>query len=359
MKNPETGFVENTVAGVFMSCLTSAVCTCTTTSLHAQPEPCQAVYEDLAAVSERDKPWDGHRTAAVSVQAMYADGGEEFERFADRMNECSWWLRFTAPVDPSTGEIGHQKLDNARFCRVRHCPVCQWRKSLMWKARFSKALPELESQHPTARWLFLTLTVRNCEVSDLRETLAAMNQAWRRFMLREEVAGVVQGYLRTTEVTRGADGSAHPHFHVLLMVRPSYFGKGYIKAEKWAELWKSCARLDYTPVVNVQAVKNKKTGATSGTAGLRDAVAETLKYAVKPADMVVEPEWFYELHRQTKGLRFLADGGTLKNLLREPEKESDLLVKDDEPEADTGLEVVRTFNYNAPKKRYQRRLRAG
>ena len=342
-----------------MSCLTSAVCTCTTTSLHAKPEPCQAVYEDLAAVSERDKPWDLHRTATASVQAMYADGGEEFERFAARMDQCSWWLKFKAPVDPSTGEIGQQKLDQASFCRVRHCPVCQWRKSLMWKARFSKALPELESQYPTSRWLFLTLTVRNCEVSDLRETLAAMNKSWARFMKREEIAAVVSGYLRTTEVTRGADGSAHPHFHVLLMVRPSYFGAGYIKADTWTELWKSAARLDYRPMVNVQAVKNKKTGATSGTAGLRDAVAETLKYAVKPADMVVDPEWFYELHRQTKGLRFLADGGALKNLLKEPESESDLLVKDDEPAPDTGLEVVRTFNYNAPKKRYQRRLRAG
>jgi plasmid rolling circle replication initiator protein Rep len=290
---------------------------------------------------------------------MYADGGEEFERFASRMNECSWWLRFTAPVDPSTGEIGQQKLDKASFCRVRHCPVCQWRKSLMWKARFSEALPALETQHPTARWLFLTLTVRNCDVTDLRSTLGEMNKAWRRFMLRDEVAGVVLGYLRTTEVTRGADGSAHPHFHCLLMVRPSYFGAGYIKAEKWAELWQSCARLDYKPVINVQAVKNKKTGETKGVAGIRDAVAETLKYAVKPADMVVEPEWFHELHRQTKGLRFLADGGVLKSLLREPEKEEDLLVKGDEPDTDdTGLEVVRTFNYNQPKKRYQRRVRA-
>lgn len=230
----------------------------------------------------------------------------------------------------------------------------------MWKARFSKALPDLEANHPTSRWLFLTLTVRNCDVTALRTTLAAMNAAWGRFVKREEVAGVLEGYLRTTEVTRGQDGTAHPHFHCLLMVKPSYFGKGYIKADTWTELWKSAARLDYRPMVNVQAVKNKKTGATTGTAALRDAVAETLKYAVKPADMVVEPEWFYELHRQTKGLRFLADGGTLKSLLREPEKESDLLVKDEEPDAeDTGLEVVRTFNYNAPKKRYQRRIRAG
>ncbi|MDI4746156.1 protein rep, partial [Salmonella enterica subsp. enterica serovar Kentucky] len=31
----------------------------------------------------------------------------------------------------------------------------------------------------------------------------------------------VQGWIRTTEVTRGRDGSAHPHFHTLMMVPPS------------------------------------------------------------------------------------------------------------------------------------------
>ncbi|MDI5568725.1 protein rep, partial [Salmonella enterica subsp. enterica serovar Kentucky] len=33
----------------------------------------------------------------------------------------------------------------------------------------------------------------------------------------------VQGWIRTTEVTRGRDGSAHPHFHTLMMVPPSMF----------------------------------------------------------------------------------------------------------------------------------------
>ncbi|WP_170869787.1 protein rep, partial [Shigella sonnei] len=25
------------------------------------------------------------------------------------------------------------RLREAHFCRVRHCPVCQWRRSLMWQ----------------------------------------------------------------------------------------------------------------------------------------------------------------------------------------------------------------------------------
>lgn len=84
------------------------------------------------------------------------------------MNECSGHLQYSEMLNRETGEIGI-KLKSARFCRVRHCPVCQWRKSLMWKARFYKALPDIEKQFKSARWMFLTLTVENCDVSEVRE----------------------------------------------------------------------------------------------------------------------------------------------------------------------------------------------
>ena len=51
----------------------------------------------------------------------------------------------------------------------------------------------------------------------------------------------VAGFLRTTEVTRGMMATrlmAHPHFHALLLVKPSYFkGQGYIKQGDWVEMW--------------------------------------------------------------------------------------------------------------------------
>ena len=45
---------------------------------------------------------------------------------------------------------------------------------------------------------------------------------------------------------------------------------------------------------------------------MRGAVAETLKYSTKPADMVADPEWFLELTRQTHKRRFVATGGALR-----------------------------------------------
>ncbi|MEL6118032.1 protein rep, partial [Photobacterium sp. SP02] len=89
-------------------------------------------------------------------------------------------------------------------------------------------------------------TVRNCPIGDLRSTLQAMNSAWQRLKDRKEFRPVL-GWVRTTEVTRGEDGSAHPHFHALLMVPPSWFTTHYVKHSRWVELWADVMRLDYLP----------------------------------------------------------------------------------------------------------------
>jgi plasmid rolling circle replication initiator protein Rep len=219
----------------------------------------------------------------------------------------------------------------------------------MWQARFLKALPAIERAFPTVRWVFLTLTVRNCEVHDLRVTIHSMNRAWNRFVQRQEFASNVVGWIRTTEVTRGRDDSAHPHFHVLLMVRPGYFsGKRYVTQARWTELWQECARLDYRPSVYIQTVKPKP-GSTESP--LRRAVFETLKYAVKPEDML-DREWLLELTRQVHRLRFIASGGALKDILRESDESDEglMLAEDGEPG-----EPELFFDWRREIKRYVRR----
>ena len=313
--------------------------------------------DGLADYSSRDKPWDVHRAQAEDVQAIYATV-EDFERYAQRIDQCSGVLRFGWHPDPDTGEV-LLRLREAHFCRVRHCPVCQWRRSLMWQARFYQSLPAIQQAHPKARWLFLTLTVRNCPVGQLGETLTAMNAAWQRLIKRKEFRPVL-GWVRTTEVTRGRDGSAHPHFHALLMVPPSMLsGVNYVKQARWVELWQEAMRLDYAPVVDVRAVKSKapkegQTEAEAAAAALQNAVAETLKYSVKPSDMTDDPAWFLEMTKQVHKRRFVATGGALKDVLRvEEETDEDLTLADGPaPIGDDGSRLA--FNWRTDERRYRR-----
>lgn len=279
----------------------------------------------LTDVSPKDKPWDLHRFQAVGVKSLYR--GTAYDRYADRIDSCSGLLEFGFLLNPETAEIA-LKLKTARFCRVRHCPVCQWRRQLVWRARFFQALPKLRSQFPTARFVFLTLTVKNCQLAELRSTLAWMNKSWHR--LSELKAFPALGWLRSVEVTKSHDGTAHPHFHVLLMVPASYFSHGYLSQSKWAVMWQKSLRVEYTPIVNVKAVK-PKIGATEDTIAdqLAKALCETLKYSVKPDDLVSDRDWLVELTTQLHKTRAVAVGGVFKEFISDDEPE-DLINVDDE-----------------------------
>lgn len=305
--------------------------------------------ENLSDLQSTEKPWDLHRAQAEAVETAYA--ATEFERYAERMARCADTLGFERVTDQTSGESRLQ-FHGSRFCRVRFCPVCQWRRVLKLHARFLSALPAIFAGNPRAHWLMLTLTVRNMPVTELRASLGAMNQAWQRLIKRDEFAHNVLGWVRSTEITRSESGEAHPHFHALLMVKPRYFtGDNYVKHARWVELWRDCARLDYSPSVHVEKVKppkGKETG--DAVADLRAAVAETLKYAVKPSDLA-DADWLEPLTRETRKLRFIATGGKLKTALRELENEAEETL-DAEAEKTPG---VLLFDWKTQARKYQKR----
>jgi plasmid rolling circle replication initiator protein Rep len=292
----------------------------------------------LVDLSATDKPWDKHRKNADTVSEYYTRS-DDLRDYGDRVRFCAEFLDFRL-VPEHKGEY-KLKLASARFCRVRHCPVCQWRRSLMWKAKAYKVLPTIVERFPTYRWLFLTLTIKNCPITELKDTLMHMNKSFKR--LTELKAWPAIGWLKSVEVTRGKDGSAHPHFHCLLMVKPGYFGKNYIKQAEWVEMWRSSLRVDYNPVLDVQAIKKGQQP--------MQLVPELLKYCTKESDLTADQEWFLELTRQMHKMKGVVTGGVLKEYLRELEEEpSDLIGKDNLAGVDEGHLF---FEWRKQKKKYK------
>src|ERR1039458_9554040 len=321
--------------------------------------PATAEPEYLSECSPKDRPWDQHRGQADDIAAIYASaGGVWFSRLGQRVGLCSLVLGFGWSPERADSDVLALKLREAHFCRVRHCPICQWRRSLMWIARFLQVIPEVLGKYPKGRFIFLTLTQKNVPVNELRVTLRAMGKGWDRMRKRKEFA-VVSGWLRTVEVTRGADGSAHPHYHVLLLVPGDYFdapGK-YVTQAGWTRLWRESLKLDYDPIVHVTAIKPKRGRPANGQTlpALVNAAREALKYAVKPSDMTADGAWLLELTRQLDRLRFIASGGVLKDILGERDKETneDLLLR--ENSEGEGAETGKLFfAWRRPVRRYKR-----
>ena len=95
----------------------------------------------LSSYSPDDKPWDVHRKEAQTIEKMLSmyEEDEWLKSLRDRIVQCSPWLVFAHTATPD--ERGKTfKLHETTFCRVRGCPVCQWRRSLRHTARFLEML---------------------------------------------------------------------------------------------------------------------------------------------------------------------------------------------------------------------------
>ena len=151
-------------------------------------------YCYLSDDSKKDAEWDKWRSDSQAIEELLMMGDEDWvHRYAERMRNCSKSLLFALEAN-SEGEIKH-RLKEVRFCRFRHCAVCQARRSRRNYALFLKSLPGILSGNEGARWVFLTLTVPNVLICELRDELKRMNVGWHRFIKLKEFKKPGQGNL--------------------------------------------------------------------------------------------------------------------------------------------------------------------
>lgn len=144
---------------------------------------------------------------------------------------------------------------------------------------------EAMKRYPKGRFLFLTLTIKNVSGEELNQSVSEVGRAFNRLMKYKKIGKNVLGYLRATEVTYSdKHENYHPHLHVLLFVKSTYFARKdeYLTQEEWTKLWAKAMKLDYTPIVDIRTVKARQ------SKSLKSAIIETAKYPVKPFDVDTE-----------------------------------------------------------------------
>ena len=226
-------------------------------------------------------------------------------------------------------------LKAAHVCNTRLCPFCEWRRARVWRKRLYGGLEALWEEQPKLRGLFLTLTVRNVPLQHLGDQLDQMNAAWHR--LKNRANWPTPYWFRRTEVTVGypqPDGEcmAHPHFHVLLLVRPSYFTRDYIKQTTWQKMWMESARLDYAPVVDVRTAKTKSGGGSSTGDAAKAAIVEAAKYTTKAVALMELGTAISEFHQQLRHRRLYAVSKELRRFINDADPQgADLMDNDAKP----------------------------
>ena len=229
------------------------------------------------------------------------------------MTDCGCYLEFALFQNKKDNDLREKKLDKMYTCKDRFCPFCNWRRARKLAIQSYEVLEAIQSEKKV-RYLFVTLTVKNCPIEQLSDTITYMNKSFKRMMEWKRLKGSVLGWSRILEYPPQKNDSSmiHPHYHCLIAVSTSYFGRDkslYIKQSEWQSLWQKALKADYAPSVDVRVIKAK-----NGIDPIAKAVAEFAKYPLKSVDIKpLSVDQFQELVYQMKRKRAVAFGGILKD----------------------------------------------
>jgi plasmid rolling circle replication initiator protein Rep len=284
----------------------------------------------------KERQWRGFKKRNLKLAQSYERLG--LANKANAVRDCGSSLWFdTCKKD------GYKKLTAAHFCKVRLCPLCAWRRSMKIQNQATKIVEEALKECPDMEFILVTVSTRNCELEDTKESIRHMTASCTRLFgkkkRRKEIADAVIGYIRGTELTvndkKYSDfyNTVNLHTHFLVAVPKEYFTSDlYISQERWVDLWKGAAKLDYEPIVDVRKIEAKR------GQKYKAALIETLKYSVKSSgflnDSISNSLMDERVMALTEGLhraRLFGTGGIFEEVEKRLNKEqknndSDLVV---------------------------------
>jgi len=274
----------------------------------------------------KEKSFNKHKKRTLPLYDKYYPFNQ---KKANNVLDCGSALWFNLKEHIKTKERA-LKLESMFTCKDRFCPFCNWRRQMKYSKMIYNHIRALE-EDKKHRYIFLTLTVKNCKLDDLRATVNVMAKAFSNMTKTVRFKNSILGFLRVLEFTvqKSNANMMHPHFHVLLVVPSGYFDtkKGkYINTKEWSAMWGKALKVDYAPVVDIRIVRPNKTKNANAS-----VVAEMSKYPMKDTD-IRRVKDFENLTKQLKGIRNINAGGILKGILQKANVIDDDLVNTDEEE---------------------------
>lgn len=312
------------------------------------------ILQDFSSTG-KERPWKLHKQENLQLVKIYKTAREKNinlitdSRLFD-LEHCADTLLFAENVE------GKKKLKSANFCRLRLCPMCQWRRSLKMFGQVQTITDKILERDKSTRFLFATFTVKNVDAENLETCINILNNKFlylvsknKTFAPAKKLKQNLLGYLKAVEVTYNTkDKTYHPHLHVIFAVKSTFFKnkQNYMTKKEWIELWQKALNVDYKPQTDIRAIK-------SGTA---KAVAEVAKYPVKTAPILKldDDEAVEVLKTLTLSLnkkRFVAYGGIFKTVKQElkfkdVETDKDLVNVDIEQQERFNAVTAVLFKYN-------------
>lgn len=310
------------------------------------------ILQDFSSTG-KERPWKIHKQENLRLVELYKMSKERNLISDSRLHDlehCADTLVFLQNAE------GKKKLKSANFCRLRLCPMCQWRRSLKMFGQVQTITDKILERDKSTRFLFATFTVKNVDAENLETCINILNNKFLYLVSRNKTFAPAKklkqnllGYLKAVEVTYNTkDKTYHPHLHVIFAVKSTFFknSSNYMSKKEWISLWQQALGVDYKPQIDIRAIK-------SGTA---KAVAEVAKYPVKTSSILSlsDDEAIEVLKTLTFSLnkkRFVSYGGIFKTIkqelkLQDVETDKDLVNTDIEQQERFNAVTAVLFKYN-------------
>lgn len=275
-----------------------------------------------ALMLEESKKWMEHKVSAQLMSDKMLEA-KLYTRSA-RMRDCASQVAYTV-----CRKCGRKHVTHANLCRDRMCPLCNWRLSMRRYTQMVQIVDGLRKRYPESCWQMCSLTVANCNPSQLNSVMTEMMRAWNYIASRPKTKERIKGWARSIEITYPRANEVHPHIHLLMLWEEGWSPDNYI-IDMWINsvrrhATKSAQEQHQVMVKSEYEIKDVEVIPSiydkpeqDKIDALKSAVLETYKYAIKGSDLSSMPVGvFKQVDSAIKGRRLVAFGGVVKEFAKE------------------------------------------
>lgn len=254
----------------------------------------------------------------AAAYSLSNDAG--MQKKVDKLLSCGDWVHGDI-VQDNRGDK-HLKITHANFCKVRLCPMCQWRRGAKCQTQMIQTLDHINRKSDFGiRYVFITLTVPNPDGDHLKEKIDQMQEGWKTLTNSyRKMRRSMLGYYRSLEITYNPEADTyHPHFHAIVAVDIDYFNNPdkYIERDELLQAWRDAMDDQTISQVDIRAFKG------TNLKQMLKSLQETCKYICKPSgllnpdDMDTTARVVETVHLAIERRRLLSFGGIIAKARRE------------------------------------------
>lgn len=271
----------------------------------------------LLALAEQEKA----KVEEIFRSHHYLDSG--YIGIANKLQGCchELWLK-----DDGQGRC---KLIPNYTCGVRFCPVCRFFSIRKELGKFHQVFKKIQRDKNLnrARYYYLTLTLKDVPVGQLKDSIAHLNDSFDRLLEKKDIKKFILGSSSYLHIGLNDYDRVQPHLHIVMMFKPSYVSRQLLNKSQWASLWQEAAHEDYPPFVECNRIGKGKIENSNDYYELSKKIIYGMK-TLEKGDMEKCPSTYLQVFGLMKGAHKVSHKGVIRTLRAEVKADYAAILKE-------------------------------